>query len=45
MPIITILCLSVAVIHCDIPKTLHNAYSVSCSAIIVAHSEGEMLKI
>lgn len=32
-------------ILCDMPKTLLNAYSVSCSAIIVAHSEGEMLKI
>ena len=32
-------------ILCDMPKTLLNAYSVSCSAIIVAHSEGENLKI
>ena len=32
-------------ILCDIPKTLLNAYSVSCSAIIVARSEAEMLKI
>ena len=32
-------------ILCDMPKTLLNAYSVSCSAIIVARSEGEMLKI
>src|SRR5574344_313707 len=32
-------------ILCDMPKTLINAYSVSCSAIIVAHSEGENIKI
>ena len=32
-------------ILCDMPKTLLNAYSVSCSAIIVAKSEGEVLKI
>lgn len=32
-------------ILCDMPKTLLNAYSVSCSAIIVAHSEGESLRI
>lgn len=32
-------------ILCDMPKTLLNAYSVSCSAIIVAKSEGEELKI
>ncbi|MBE6267414.1 MAG: dicarboxylate/amino acid:cation symporter [Bacteroidales bacterium] len=32
-------------ILCDMPKTLLNAYSVSCSAIIVARSEGEVLKI
>ena len=32
-------------ILCDMPKNLLNAYSVSCSAIIVARSEGEMLKI
>ena len=32
-------------ILCDMPKTMLNAYSVSCSAIIVARSEGEMLKI
>ena len=32
-------------ILCDMPKTLLNAYSVSCSAIIVARSEGEALKI
>ena len=32
-------------ILCDMPKTLLNAYSASCSAIIVARSEGEMLKI
>ena len=32
-------------ILCDMPKTLLNAYSVSCSAIIVARSEGEILKI
>lgn len=32
-------------ILCDMPKTLLNAYSVSCSAIIVARSEGENLKI
>ncbi|MBQ7708612.1 MAG: dicarboxylate/amino acid:cation symporter [Bacteroidales bacterium] len=30
---------------CDMPKTLINAYSVSCSAIIVARSEGEKLTI
>ena len=30
---------------CDMPKTLLNAYSVSCSAIIIARSEGEMLRI
>lgn len=28
-------------ILCDMPKTLLNTYSVSCSAIIVARSEGE----
>lgn len=32
-------------ILCDMPKTLLNAYSVSCSAIIVAHSEGEALHV
>lgn len=32
-------------ILCDMPKTMLNAYSVSCSAIIVARSEGEILKI
>ena len=32
-------------ILCDMPKTLLNAYSVSCSAIIVTRSEGEILKI
>lgn len=32
-------------ILCDMPKTLLNAYSVSCSAIIVAHSEGEELHV
>lgn len=32
-------------ILCDMPKTLLNAYSVSCSAIIVAHSEGEILHV
>ena len=32
-------------ILCDMPKTLLNAYSVSCSAIIIARSEGEILKI
>lgn len=32
-------------ILCDMPKTLLNAYSISCSAIIVAKSEGEELKI
>lgn len=32
-------------ILCDMPKTLLNAYSVSCSAIIVAHSEGESLHV
>ena len=30
---------------CDMPKTLINAYSVSCSAIIVAHSAGEALTV
>ncbi|MBR5169852.1 MAG: dicarboxylate/amino acid:cation symporter [Muribaculaceae bacterium] len=30
---------------CDMPKTLLNAYSVSCSAIVVARAEGENLKI
>lgn len=30
---------------CDMPKTLLNAYSVCCSTIIVAKSEGEELKI
>ena len=32
-------------ILCDMPKTLLNAYSVSCSTIIVAHSEGEALHV
>ena len=32
-------------ILCDMPKTLLNAYSVSCSTIIVAHSEGETLRV
>ena len=32
-------------ILCDMPKTLLNAYSVSCSTIIVAYSEGEELHI
>lgn len=32
-------------ILCDMPKTLLNAYSVSCGAIVVARSEGEILKI
>ena len=32
-------------ILCDMPKTLLNAYSVSCSAIIMAHSEGEALHV
>ena len=32
-------------ILCDMPKTLLNAYSVSCSAIIVAHSEGEAVHV
>jgi Na+/H+-dicarboxylate symporter len=32
-------------ILCDMPKTLLNAYSVSCSAIVVARSEGEDLKL
>ena len=32
-------------ILCDMPKTLLNAYSASCSAVIVARSEGEILKI
>ena len=27
-------------IQCDMSKALFNAYSVSCSVIIVAHSEG-----
>lgn len=30
---------------CDMPKTLINAYSVSCSAIIVARSEGEHITV
>lgn len=30
---------------CDMPKTLLNAYSVSCSVIIVARSEGETLRL
>ena len=30
---------------CDMPKTLINAYSVSCSAIIIARSEGECLTV
>lgn len=30
---------------CDMPKTLINTYSVSCSAIIVARSEGEIITI
>lgn len=32
-------------ILCDMPKTLLNAYSVCCSTIIVAKSEGEELEI
>lgn len=32
-------------ILCDMPKTLLNAYSVSCGVIIVAHSEGENIRI
>lgn len=32
-------------ILCDMPKTLLNAYSVSCSAIIVARSEGEGIRV
>ena len=32
-------------ILCDMPKTLLNAYCVSCSTIIVAHSEGEALHV
>lgn len=32
-------------ILCDMPKTLLNAYSVSCRIIIVAHSEGEALHV
>lgn len=32
-------------ILCDMPKTMLNAYSVSCSAIIVARSEGESIKV
>lgn len=32
-------------ILCDMPKTMINAYSVSCSAIIVARSEGESIKV
>lgn len=32
-------------ILCDMPKTLLNAYSVGCGAVIVAKSEGEALSI
>lgn len=32
-------------ILCDMPKTLLNAYSVSCGAVVVARSEGELLEI
>lgn len=32
-------------ILCDMPKTMLNAYSVSCSAIIVARSEGEQISV
>ena len=32
-------------ILCDMPKTLLNAYSVSCGAVVVARSEGEELTI
>lgn len=32
-------------ILCDMPKTLLNAYSTCCGAVIVASSEGEKLKI
>lgn len=32
-------------ILCDMPKTMLNAYSVSCSAIIVARSEGENISV
>ena len=32
-------------IQCDISKALFNAYSVSCSVIIVAHSEKETLRV
>lgn len=32
-------------LFCDMPKTLLNAYSVSCGAVVVARSEGESLII
>lgn len=32
-------------LFCDMPKTLLNAYSVSCGAVVVARSEGESLTI
>lgn len=32
-------------LFCDMPKTLLNAYSVSCGAVVVARSEGENLNI
>lgn len=32
-------------LFCDMPKTLLNAYSVSCGAVVVARSEGEKLSI
>lgn len=32
-------------ILCDMPKTMLNAYSVSCGAVVVARSEGEELTI
>lgn len=32
-------------ILCDMPKTLLNAYSVSCGAVVVSRSEGEVLTI
>ena len=32
-------------LFCDMPKTMLNAYSVSCGAVVVARSEGEELTI
>jgi len=32
-------------IFCDMPKTMINAYSVSCGALVVAKSEGEAIRI